>query len=69
MLLLAGGSLVFFMLLGAGGLAGQKLNSSPIPSMKGLAASLSSGFFMELLGMEVPHLPKGKSLPLFQVKK
>lgn len=58
MLLLAGGSLVFFMLLGAGGLAGQKLNSSPIPSMKGLAASLSSGFFMELLGMEVPHLPK-----------
>jgi stage II sporulation protein P len=60
MLLLAGGSLVFFMLLGAGGLAGQKLNSSPIPSMKGLAASLSSGFFMELLGMEVPHLPQGK---------
>lgn len=59
MLLLAGGSLVFFMLLGAGGLAGQKLNSSPIPSMKGLAASLSSGFFMELLGMEVPHLPEG----------
>lgn len=60
MLLLAGGSLVFFMLLGAGGLAGQKLNSSPIPSMKGLAASLSSGFFMDLLGMEVPHLPQGK---------
>ncbi|MFF2909613.1 stage II sporulation protein P [Paenibacillus sp. NPDC057934] len=60
MLLLAGGSLVFFMLLGAGGIAGQKLNSSPIPSMKGLAASLSSGFFMEILGMEVPHLPQGK---------
>ena len=60
MLLLAGGSLVFFILLGAGGLAGQKLNSSPIPSMRGLATSLSSGFFMEVLGMEMPHLPKGK---------
>ncbi|KWX76930.1 stage II sporulation protein P [Paenibacillus jilunlii] len=65
MLLLAGGSLVFFMLLGAGGLAGQKLNSSPIPSMKGLAASLSSGFFMELLGMEVPHLPKSEEPSAF----
>lgn len=69
MLLLAGGSLVFFMLLGAGGLAGQKLNSSPIPSMKGLAASLSSGFFMELLGMEVPHLPKGEEPSSFSGEK
>jgi stage II sporulation protein P len=69
MLLLAGGSLVFFMLLGAGGLAGQKLNSSPIPSMKGLAASLSSGFFMELLGMEVPHLPQGKEPSAFSGEK
>lgn len=69
MLLLAGGSLVFFMLLGAGGLAGQKLNSSPIPSMKGLAASLSSGFFMELLGMEVPHLPQGEEPSAFSGDK
>ncbi|WNS43732.1 stage II sporulation protein P [Paenibacillus sp. MMS20-IR301] len=69
MLLLAGGSLVLFMLLGAGGLAGQKLNPSPIPSMKGLAASLSSGFFMELLGMEVPHLPQGKETSAFSGEK
>lgn len=69
MLLLAGGSLVFFMLLGAGGLAGQKLNTSPVPSMKGLAASLSSGFFMELLGMEVPHLPKGDEPSAFSGPK
>ncbi|MEC0133839.1 MULTISPECIES: stage II sporulation protein P [Paenibacillus] len=69
MLLLAGGSLVFFLLLGAGGLAGQKLSSSPIPSMKGLAASLSSGFFMELLGMEVPHLPQGKETSAFSGEK
>jgi stage II sporulation protein P len=69
MLLLAGGSLVFFMLLGAGGLAGQKLNSSPVPSMKGLAASLPGGFFMELLGMEVPHLPKGEEPSTFSAPK
>ncbi|MBY9079485.1 stage II sporulation protein P [Paenibacillus sp. HN-1] len=60
MLLLACGSLVFFLLLGAGGVAGQKLDNSPLPSMKGLAASLSAGFFKELLGMEVPHLPETK---------
>ncbi|ASA23645.1 stage II sporulation protein P [Paenibacillus donghaensis] len=69
MLLLAAGSLVFFMLLGAGGLAGQKLGSSPIPSMKGLAASLSSGFFMDILGMEVPHLPQGKEPSALSGKK
>ncbi|AIQ48821.1 stage II sporulation protein P [Paenibacillus sp. FSL R7-0273] len=69
MLLLAGGSLVFFMLLGAGGLAGTKLNTSPVPSMKGLAASLSSGFFMELLGMEVPHLPKSGEASAFSAPK
>ncbi|MDT3426604.1 stage II sporulation protein P [Paenibacillus forsythiae] len=57
MLLLACGSLVFFILLGAGGMAGERLDNSPLPSMKGLAASLSGGIFKELLGMEVPHLP------------
>ncbi|QWU15022.1 stage II sporulation protein P [Paenibacillus sophorae] len=60
MLLLACGSLVFFILLGAGGMAGEKLDNSPLPSMKGLAASLSGGIFKELLGMEVPHLPDTK---------
>lgn len=56
--LLAAGSLLFFVLLGAGGMAGQKLGASPAPFIKGMAASLSSAFFTELLGMEVPHLPK-----------
>ncbi|AHV98468.1 stage II sporulation protein P [Paenibacillus sabinae] len=60
MLLLAIGSLVFFILLGTGGMAGERLDNSPLPSMKGLAASLSGGLFKELLGMEVPHLPKSK---------
>jgi len=69
MLLLAGGSLVFFVLLGAGGMAGQKLNSSPIPSMKGLATSLSSGFFMEIMGLEMPHLPQGKEFKALSGEK
>lgn len=37
--------------------------------MKGLAASLSSGFFMESLGMEVPHLPQGKEPSAFSGEK
>ncbi|MCL6602501.1 MAG: stage II sporulation protein P [Paenibacillus sp.] len=69
MLLLVGGSFLFFILLGAGGMAGQKLNSSPIPSMKGLATSLSSGFFMEIIGMEMPHLPKGKEFSALSGEK
>ncbi|WP_310551984.1 stage II sporulation protein P [Paenibacillus glufosinatiresistens] len=60
LLLLSAGSLLFFVLLGAGGAAGHKLNPSPLPSMQGLAASLSGGFFKEMLGMEVAHLPKAK---------
>lgn len=56
MVVLALLSILLFVVLGIGGLAEQKLNSSPVSSMKGLAASLSSGFFTELLGMEVPHL-------------
>lgn len=49
-------SILLFVLLGIGGYAEQKLNTSPATSMKGLAASLSNSFFKELLGMEVPHL-------------
>lgn len=69
MLLLTGASLVFFILLGAGGMAGQKLNSSPIPSMKGLATSLSSGFFMKIIGMELPHLPQDEEVSVLSGEK
>ncbi|GGA20284.1 stage II sporulation protein P [Paenibacillus physcomitrellae] len=49
-------SFVFFVLLGIGGLAEKRINSSPVSSMKGLAASMPGSFFAEMLGMEVPHL-------------
>ena len=51
-------SVLFFVLLGFGGMAEQKLQSSPVSSMKGFASSLSSRFFMDMLGMEIPHLSK-----------
>ncbi|MDO7905487.1 stage II sporulation protein P [Paenibacillus sp. JX-17] len=54
-------SVVFFVVLGLGGMAKNKLNSSPVSSMKGFAASVSSGFFMDMLGMEMPHLAKAKT--------
>jgi stage II sporulation protein P len=56
MIVLALLSVVFFMLLGIGGLAEKRLNNSPMSSMRGLASSLPGGFFAEMLGMEVPHL-------------
>ncbi|MCM3784509.1 stage II sporulation protein P [Neobacillus mesonae] len=53
-------SALFFVLLGLSGLAERKLNSSSISSMQGFAGSLSSGIFMDVLGMEIPHLSQGK---------
>lgn len=46
---------VFFILLGTLGMAEKNLNTSPVSSMKGLAASLSSHFFIDMVGMELPH--------------
>lgn len=59
-LLLTLSSMVFFVVLGIGGMAEKQFNSSPVSSMKGFAASLSSGFFQDMLGMEIPHLSSGK---------
>ncbi|AJS57660.1 stage II sporulation protein P [Paenibacillus sp. IHBB 10380] len=59
-LLLVFSSMIFFVLLGFGGMVEQRFNSSPVTSMKGFAAALSSGVFMDMLGMEMPHLNKGK---------
>lgn len=68
-LLLMLGSFLFFVMLGLGGMAENKLNTSPVSSMKGFAGSLSSGFFMDMLGMEVPHLDKEKGTSAFSGEK
>jgi stage II sporulation protein P len=50
-------SVLFFVLLSVGSyLHAAKATTSPISSMKGLAASVSNLFFIDMLGMEVPHL-------------
>ncbi|MWV45317.1 stage II sporulation protein P [Paenibacillus sp. HJL G12] len=68
-LLMTLGSLLFFVLLGLGGMAEHNLNSSPVSSMKGFAGSLSSRFFMDMLGMELPHLDKEKGTSTFSGEK
>ncbi|GIO34134.1 MULTISPECIES: stage II sporulation protein P [Paenibacillus] len=68
-LLLVIGSFLFFVMLGLGGIAENKLNSSPVSSMKGFAGTLSSRFFMDMLGMEVPHLDKEKGASTFSGEK
>ncbi|MDR0269014.1 stage II sporulation protein P [Paenibacillus sp.] len=68
-LLLTIGSFLFFVMLGLGGMAERQLNSSPVSSMKGFAASLSSKFFIDMLGMELPHLEKEKGGSTFSSEK
>lgn len=63
------GSFIFFILLGLGGMAEQRLNSSPVSSMKGLAASLSSRFFIDMIGMEMPHMTASKESSSFSGEK
>ncbi|GAB6929536.1 spore autolysin SpoIIP [Paenibacillus sp. JCM 10914] len=63
------GSLILFILLGLGGMAEQRLNSSPVSSMKGLAASLSSHFFIDMIGMEMPHMTASKPSTSFSSEK
>lgn len=62
-LLLSVMSVIFFVMLGVLGIAEKNLNTSPVSSMKGLAASLSSGFFMDMVGMELPHAASEKQMP------
>lgn len=61
-LLLSVLSAVFFLLLGMGGIAEKQLNTSPVSSMKGLASSLSSRFFISMVGMELPHMVPDKEM-------
>ncbi|MGF9712742.1 stage II sporulation protein P [Paenibacillus sp. JMULE4] len=62
------GCLLFFIALGLFGYVHSKIrNTEPSSSMKGLAASVSSQFFMDMMGMEIPHLPSdGKTFTFSQ---
>lgn len=56
------GTAVLFVLLGLGGLVEQRIQSSPVSSMKGFASSVPSDFFADMLGMEIPHLNADKKV-------
>lgn len=58
-------SALFFVVLGLGGMAEKKLNSSPVSSMKGFAGAVSSRFFVDMLGMEMPHLTQKEQTSAF----
>jgi stage II sporulation protein P len=52
-------TVLFFILLGLGAVMHSKMDrSSPVSSMKGLAAAVTNGFFVDMVGMEVPHFHK-----------
>lgn len=47
-------SMIFFVAIGIAGIAHQQTAAAPVSSMKGFAASVSSGFFGDMLEMEMP---------------
>lgn len=60
-------SLFMFVLLGVAGMLQSKLWTSPVSSMKGLAASVSSQFFADMIGMEIPDFQRrGESFTFSQ---
>lgn len=58
--MLSAATLLVFLLVVAVGFGQSRLNASPASSMKGLAASVSNGFFLDMMGLEVPHLAEQK---------
>lgn len=52
--LLSFSSMLFFIVIGAAGMVHQQSSDSPIHSMKGFAASVSAGFFGNMMEMEMP---------------
>jgi stage II sporulation protein P len=57
-------SMMLFILLGLAGMLQKSLSVSPVQSMKGFAASVSSQFFQSLLGMELPNMEPSKMSPI-----
>ncbi|MGG1635850.1 stage II sporulation protein P [Paenibacillus sp. NRS-1760] len=62
-------SMVFFILLGAAGMAHQQTTASPVNSMKGFAAAVSSGFFGDMLEMEMPAFQSSRETDTFTSKQ
>ncbi|OBZ08202.1 MULTISPECIES: stage II sporulation protein P [Bacillales] len=62
-------SMLFFVVLGVAGMAHKQTTASPVNSMKGFAAAVSSGFFGDMLEMEMPAFQSSKETESFTTKQ
>jgi len=62
-------SMLFFVLFGAAGMARQGAAATPVKSMKGFAATVSSGFFGDMLEMELPFYTNRNEVETFTGKQ
>jgi len=62
-------SMLFFVLLGAAGIVQQEMSTKPVKSMQGLAATVSSGFFGDMLEMELPRYSNNSEVEIFTGKQ
>ncbi|REK77934.1 stage II sporulation protein P [Paenibacillus paeoniae] len=67
--LLSLSSMIFFIVLGAAGSLHQQSTSLPIHSMRGFSAAVSSGFFGDMLQMEMPSFHSGLESESFTNKE
>ncbi|MCL6458349.1 MAG: stage II sporulation protein P [Gorillibacterium sp.] len=58
-------TLLLFILLGLAGYANAKFDRVPLSPMKGWAASISNDFFIDAMGLEIPHLQKNPQASVF----
>ena len=69
MLVLIGLSFIFFIGLGISGIVEKGAHASPRTSMKGFASTVSSQFFMDMIGMEFPYTKKESNASTFSKQK
>lgn len=62
-------SMILFVVLGLGSIVQQKVSTSPSATMKGFAAAVSSRFFLDMMGMEMPHLVKDHEESMISERK
>lgn len=63
------GTFCLFIMLGIGGMLQSKMVTSPVSSMKGITASVSSEFFVDMLALEVPQMESESTVSTFSEKK
>ncbi|CAM3439413.1 stage II sporulation protein P [Marinicrinis lubricantis] len=62
-------TLILFVILSIGGIIQAKRVTSPISSMKGLTATVSSNFFLDMIALEMPRLKSDEENTTFSKTK